>query len=110
MEKTAGYPASMERCVEMEPWLEIIIAVIASSGFWAIIQKITERKDAKTRLLVGLAHDRIISLGMKYIDRGYITQPEYENLDKYLYKPYQKIGGNGSAKQIMERIEKLPLR
>lgn len=110
MEKMAGYPASMERCVEMEPWLEIVITVIASSGFWALIQKATERKDAKTRLLVGLAHDRIISLGMQYIDQGYITQSEYENLDEYLYKPYQKMGGNGSAKQIMERIEKLPLR
>lgn len=94
----------------METWVEIIIAVIASSGFWAIIQKIIDRKDVKTQMLVGLAHDRITSLGMKYIERGYITQAEFENLDKYLYKPYSKMGGNGSAKQIMERVNQLPFK
>lgn len=94
----------------METWVEIIIAVIASSGFWAIIQKIIDRKDVKTQMLVGLAHDRITSLGMKYIERGYITQAEFENLDKYLYKPYSKMGGNGSAKQIMERVKQLPFK
>lgn len=94
----------------MEPWLQIVIAVIASSGFWALIQKFTERKDAKTQMLVGLAHDRIIALGMEYINRGYVTQAEFENLEKYLYKPYHKMGGNGSAEQIMEKVKKLPLR
>lgn len=110
MEKMAGYPESMERCVDMEPWVEIVIAVLASSGFWAIIQKITERKDAKTQMLVGLAHDRIISLGINYIERGYITEDEFENLYEYLYIPYSKMGGNGSAKQIMERVKQLPLK
>lgn len=94
----------------METWVEIIVAVIASSGFWAIVQKIMDRKDVKTQMLVGLAHDRITSLGMNYIERGYITQAEFENLDKYLYKPYSKMGGNGSAKQIMERVKQLPFK
>ena len=60
-------------------------------------------------MLVGLAHDRIISLGMKYIDRGFITQDEYENLYEYLYKPYEKMGGNGSAKRIVQEVTKLPI-
>lgn len=94
----------------MEPWLEIVIACIASSGFWALIQKFMERKDTKTQMLVGLAHDRIISLGMEYINRGYVTQAEFENLDRYLYKPYSKMGGNGSAKQIMDKVKMLPLK
>ena len=45
-------------------------------------------------MLVGLAHDRIIHLGMVYVTRGYITQDEYENLNDYLYQPYEKMGGN----------------
>lgn len=49
------------------------------------------------QLLVGLAHDRIVYLGMKYIERGYITRDEYENLNDYLYVPYAAAGGNGSA-------------
>lgn len=42
--------------------LTIVCAVIASSGFWAYISKRYEKKDVKTRMLVGLAHDRILFL------------------------------------------------
>lgn len=48
-------------------------------------------------------------LGMSYIDRGWITQDEYENLHDYLYKPYEKMGGNGSAKKVMSEVNKLPI-
>ena len=98
----------------MEIWLQILITagatVIASSGFWAWVQKRNEGKDSKTQLLVGLAHDRILQSGMFYINRGYITRDEYENLHDYLYAPYRKLGGNGSAKHIMELVDKLEVR
>lgn len=97
----------------MEPWFQmvatIVCAVIASSGFWAYIQKRCEKKDVKTQMLIGLAHDRIVYLGMCYIERGWITQDEYENLNDYLYKPYEKMGGNGSAQKIMQEVNKLPI-
>lgn len=69
-----------------------------------------DKKDAKTRMLLGLGHDRIISLAMEYIGRGWITQDEYEDLNKYLYIPYQEMGGNGTAERIMTEIRKLPIR
>lgn len=94
----------------VERILTIFAAVLASSGFWAWLQKRSERKDVRTRMLVGLGHDRIMYLGMKYIERGYITRDEYENLYEYLYKPYAEIGGNGSAKRIMGEVDKLPIR
>lgn len=90
--------------------LTIIGTVIASSGFWAYIMKRLEKKDVNTRMLIGLGHDRIIYLGMVYIERGSITQDEFENLYEYLYKPYVEMGGNGSAKRIMEEVQKLPIR
>lgn len=97
----------------MEAWFQmavtVVCAVIASSGFWAYIQKRSEKKDVKTRMLVGLAHDRILCLGMKYIDRGWITRDEYENLYEYLYQPYAEMGGNGSAKRVMQEVDKLPI-
>ena len=89
--------------------MTVICAVIASSGFWAFLQNRRDKKDVKTQMLVGLAHDRIISLGMQYIDRGYITQDEYENLYEYLYKPYEKLCGNESTKRIMQKVNKLPI-
>ena len=98
----------------MELWIQMIItitcSVIASSGFWAYLQKRLEKKDIKTEMLIGLGHDRIISLGLYYIERGWITQDEYENLNDYLYKPYTKMGGNGAAKRIMQEVDKLPIR
>ncbi len=60
-------------------------------------------------MLIGLAHDRIVYLGMQYIEREWITQDEYENLHDYLYVPYKKMGGNGSAKRIMDEIDRLPI-
>ena len=97
----------------MEPWFQIIItifsSVLASSGLWAYLSKRTENKDVKTEMLIGLAHDRIMYLGMSYIERGYITQDEYENLKVYLFEPYEKLGGNGSAKRIMQEVDKLPI-
>lgn len=95
-------------------WLQMVVtivcAVLASSGFWAYIQKRNEKKDNKTKLLLGLAHDRILYLGEKYITRGSITKDEFENIHDYLYVPYKAEGGNGSATRIMEEVKKLPIR
>ena len=98
--------------MHMETWTQmlvtIICAVIASSGFWAILQKKLDKKDVTREMLLGLAHDRIVYLGMSYIQRGeWITQDEYENLSEYLYKPYIKMDGNGTAKRVMESVNKL---
>ena len=90
--------------------LTVFSSVLASSGLWAYITKRLEKKDVKTEMLVGLAHDRILFLGMHYVDRGFITQDEYENLHDYLYVPYEKLGGNGSAKRVMQEVDKLPIK
>ena len=99
----------------MEPWAQQIVvplavAVLTSSGLWALVSKRADKNDAERKMLVGLAHDRITHLGMAYLTRGYITQDEYENLNDYLYQPYEKMGGNGSAKRIMEEVRKLPIK
>lgn len=90
--------------------LTIVGSVIASSGFWAYIQRKNDKKDVKTEMLIGLGHDRIMYLGMSYIERGYITKDEYENLVDYLWKPYSKLGGNGSAERIIKEVMKLEIR
>ena len=99
----------------MEPWVQqiavpIAVAVLTSSGLWALVSKRADKNAAERMMLVRLAHDRITHLGMAYLTRGYITQDEYENLNDYLYQPYEKMGGNGSAKRIMEEVRKLPIK
>lgn len=93
----------------IEMALTVLVAIIGSTGLWNFISTRRDKHDAKTKLLVGLAHDRIVYLGMKYIERGYINRDEYENLNDYLYVPYAAAGGNGSAKRVMEEVKRLPL-
>lgn len=94
--------------MELEIFITIVGSVLASSGFWAFIQTKRDSKDVKTQMLIGLGHDRLTHLAMCYISRGdWITQDEYENLHKYLYEPYVKIGGNGSVTRLMNEIEML---
>lgn len=102
----------------MEPCLQTVIAifssVLASSGLWAYIMKRHDSRSSANQMLIGLGHDRIVYLGMKYIERNErdgkgITQDEYENMYEYLYKPYRALGGNGSAERVMEEVKKLPI-
>lgn len=88
----------------------VVVGALTSSGLWAFMQSRADKKDAKTELLLGIAHDRIMYLGMEYINRGSITRAEYENLNTYLFKPYEKLGGNGSAKRIMDVVNTLPFK
>lgn len=98
----------------MDAWQQILItvfsSVLASSGLWAYISKKLEKKDVKTQMLIGLGHDRIIFLGMTYLERGWISQDEYENIHDYLYVPYKLMGGNGSAERVMKEVDKLPIK
>lgn len=97
----------------------IIAAVFASGGFWAFLtsrfQSHDNRRDkedkelgAMKKMIKGLGHDRIIFLCDYYLDRGYITTDEYENLHDYLYIPYVELGGNGTAKNRMQKVDLLP--
>ena len=97
----------------MEFWSQIILtiftSILASSGLWALLTSRFDRHDAERDILVGIGHIEIVFFGMQYIERGWITQDEYDTLCD-LYKPYMKLGGNGSGTKIMKEIEKLPIR
>jgi hypothetical protein len=94
---------------EIQMIVTIVCSVIASSGFWAYVTRRSDRKDVKMEMLIGLAHDRILYLGMTYIERGHITSDEYDNFYKYLYKPYEKMDGNGSVKRVMNELNNIPI-
>lgn len=94
--------------------VSIVGAVFASTGFWAFLSTLIQRRDkkesAEAQMLKGLGHDRICYLGSVYIKQGYISKEDYENLHDYLYKPYKKLGGNGTAEKVMKEVDKLPLQ
>lgn len=89
--------------------LTIVTALLASSGLWAFLGKKLERNNSERELLVGIGHIELVFFGMQYIERGWITRDEYETLQE-LYKPYVKLGGNGSGKKIINEVEELPIK
>ena len=105
----------------MNPFYQTVMTAFLTGGGCSIILYILQRGDNKKDMkddelkkieasLRGLGHDRITYLGQKYIEKGYITRDEYENLHDYLYLPYADLGGNGTAKKIMEEVDKLPMK
>lgn len=89
--------------------LTIVASVGASSGFWAYFTARTNKKTASYKLLIGLAYDRIVYVGMKYVHRGWISKDEYDSLIRNLYRPYKEVGGNGLVERVMKQIDELPL-
>lgn len=89
--------------------LTIVTAILASSGLWAFISSRLDKNSSERELLIGIGHVELVFFGMQYIERGWITRDEYETLQE-LYKPYVKLGGNGSGVKIMNEIEHLPMR
>ena len=81
----------------MEPWVQLLFtfvgSVLASSGLWAYLTKRAEKKDIKTKMLIGLGHDRIVYLGMSYVDRGYITKDDMKT-SMIISINRKKHGGN----------------
>ena len=99
----------------------LLLAIFASSGLWSVVtliiqnklnchNKVTEEQNKMNKMVMGLGHDRITFVGMSYVDRGYITKDEYEDLITYLYKPYKDLGGNGTAELVIEKVQSLPMK
>ena len=92
----------------------IVGAIFASGGFWAFItawyNNRSKRQNALIKLMLGIGHREIVECGMEYIERGYITKDEYNDLLTYLYNPYVELGGNGTAERIVEEVKKLPIK
>lgn len=94
-------------------WLEVLkyVSVIISSGIWIALIDLWKtkrnKKSADKQMLLGLGHDRIYESCSKILDRGWVTIDELENLE-YLFVPYKKLGGNGTAERLMDLVVKLP--
>jgi hypothetical protein len=88
----------------------VVVAVLMSSGFWTYLMSRRKNDDSTTKLLMGLAHDTILTRGDMYLRRGYITNEEYNDLVQYLVGPYMALGGNGMAERLIGEIKKLPIQ
>ena len=96
-----------------EMWLNhaliiILGSILGTGGFWKFLDSRSLRKNAQSQLMMGLAYKEITTLGIQYIDRGWITRDELEEFEKYYVIPYKKLGGNGIAERIANQVRNLP--
>lgn len=98
--------------MNVEVIITAVIAVFASTGFWQFVLNRAERKDntkdALTEAVLSLLHNRLYELAIKIIKRGRITKDELDELEN-LYRPYQRLGGNGTGSGLYERAKSQPL-
>lgn len=96
----------------MEVWIRAIViilgSVLGSGGFWKFLEVRSHKNGANTRLMMGLAYTQITTLGIHYIDRGWITKDELEEFEKYFVRPYLELGGNGIAERVWNEVRILP--
>jgi hypothetical protein len=102
----------------------IMVAVISGllgGGFISFIQFLINRADQRERerdkmnpekmemlvkLSVAEAQDRIVWLGLKYIERGWITYREWAIYEQ-MYLAYKDLGGNHYAAAIFAEVSHL---
>ena len=98
--------------MESQHIVTIIVAVVASSGFWNLLNLYIDKHHKKrTRLeeaMMCVLHDRVYFLCRQYIGKPSIAHDDYDNLNK-LFSAYTDLGGNGTAKKLMGEVEKIPI-
>lgn len=97
----------------------IIIAIISSgalsaviSGLFSVWQMRRKRRDGVRDGIKILLYDRIKHLGKVYIERGYITAEELEDLTTMhdIYHDPTGLNGNGFLDAIMRTVKALPIK
>lgn len=97
----------------------IIIAIISSGALSTLISAMfnlwqTRRKkaDGVRDGVKMILYDRIKFLGKEYIDRGYVTTEELEDLTTMhdIYHDPEGLNGNGFLDSLMNSVNKLPLK
>lgn len=105
----------------------IIVAVLASSGVWAVVNTITayildkrKKKDdngtiskddfeAVVKGVRGLLYGELELKCSQYIQKGNISAGELNDLRKYYFEPYKSLKGDGTIDRLMGRVENLDI-
>lgn len=105
----------------------IIVAVLASSGVWAVVNTITayildkrKKKDdngtiskddfeAIVKGVRGLLYGELELKCSQFIQKGNISASELNDLRKYYFEPYKSLKGDGTIDRLMERVENLDI-
>ena len=65
--------------------------------------------DGLVKSSLALSHDKLYTYCTNYINRGYITVGELDNLE-YLFTSYKSLGGNGTGEHLYNEVKKLKIK
>lgn len=95
----------------------IIVAIISSGALSTLVSAIfnlwqshKKRKDGVRAGMKMLLYDRIKHLGKSYMDRGYITTDELEDLTEMHNIYHNELDGNGFLDTVMKNVKALPIK
>ena len=97
----------------------IVVAIISSgalstliSGLFNLWQMRKKKQDGVREGIKILLYDRIKHLGKDYIERGYVTSDELEDLTTMheIYHDPDGLNGNGFLDAIMRNVKSLPIK
>jgi len=94
---------------ESEIVVAIISAILGSSFLTTLLNAVVDKvnkNSSKNQALRLILIDNILTKGPQYVERGYITQLEWQIYDEQ-YKTYKKLGGDGYADKMYSAVDSL---
>ena len=91
-------------------WVQELFALIIAMITWMVraIHKKKDEYDILREGILALLHDRLYQSCSFFIERGFCTIEDRNNLE-YLYTPYKALGGNGTGETLYKKCQELPL-
>lgn len=91
-------------------WVQELFALIIAAITWMVraIHKKKDEYDVLREGILALLHDRLYQSCSIFIERGYCTIEDRNNLE-YLYTPYKALGGNGTGESLYNKCLELPI-
>lgn len=98
--------------MDMNYWvtgcITILVSIFGSMGFWSFMSDRRSKKSIERAAIQCVLFMAIKMSCKTCLRRGWVTTEEIEDIEKYMFEPYEKMGGNGTAKLLMDKIKALP--
>ena len=101
----------------MEKWIPVIIAIIGSGALSALITGIFAERANRKRMEEGtqagvrmILYAWIKMLGKKYVERGFVSFEELEDIKAMHAIYHNDLKGNGFLDTVMDQVEHLEIR
>lgn len=95
----------------MNEWVQIVLAFVGGGALTAIIEIIrntVDKKSAKNVALQFLLLQYIREEAQKHIEENKISSDDLK-MWLEMHKTYKRLGGNGFADELLNKITRLPL-